>query len=70
MVAVEDLVDASVVASMLGLAHRNSVITYLRRYEDFPSPVFETARCKVWVRDDIDAWIKIREERRTRRRGT
>lgn len=64
MVAVEDLVDASSVASMLGLAHSNSVATYLHRYADFPRPVFNGPRCKVWSRGDIAVWVKSHERRR------
>ena len=36
-VAVDDLIDAQVVADILHLAHRNTVSQYQRRYEDMPS---------------------------------
>jgi len=36
-----DLVGASEVAELLGLAQHNSVTTYLRRYADFPRPVVD-----------------------------
>jgi predicted DNA-binding transcriptional regulator AlpA len=60
----EDLVDAQGVAELLGLSHPNSVITYLRRYEDFPRPVIDLGerRVKLWSRKSILVW------RRTRRR--
>jgi len=35
----EDLIDAAEVSRILGLSHRNSVNTYLRRYPDMPRPV-------------------------------
>jgi len=35
----EDLIDSEGVAQILGLSHRNSVTTYLRRYPDMPRPV-------------------------------
>ena len=54
----EDLVDANEVAQMLGLSHRNSVSTYLRRYDDFPQPIIERSggRTRLWLRTDIEAW--------------
>ncbi len=64
MVAVEDLIDATTVASILGLSHSNSVTTYLHRYSDFPRPVFDGPRCKVWSRRDIAAWGKSHKRRR------
>src|SRR4051794_22923099 len=35
-VRTEDLIDAQEVADLLGLAQRNSVTTYLRRYPEMP----------------------------------
>lgn len=64
-VAVEDLIDATTVASMLGLAHSNSVATYLHRYVDFPRPVFDRPRCKVWSRNDVVEWMASHERRRS-----
>lgn len=53
-----DLIDASEVAELLGLAHRNSVSTYRSRYPDFP--VGRAApgggRTRLWRRDEIVAW--------------
>lgn len=53
-----DLIDASEVAELLGLAHRNSVSTYRSRYPDFP--VGHAApgggRTRLWRRDEILAW--------------
>lgn len=62
-VSIDDLVDAAGVASALGLTHRNSVATYMRRYGDFPHPLIEAAggRCRLWSRADINRWIAARQ---------
>lgn len=54
----EDLIDATDVAEMLGLAQRNSVSLYQRRYRDMPRPVVERAsgRIKLWSRREIARW--------------
>jgi hypothetical protein len=56
----DDLIDSQIVAEILGLAHRNSVTTYLRRYPDMPRPVVELGRGRVrlWLRTDIEAWAR------------
>ena len=58
----EDLIGAAEVADILGLAHHNSVSTYLRRYEDFPRPVVDlpNSRVRLWLRQDITRWRKSR----------
>lgn len=63
IVDVEDLVDVGIVAEMLGLAHKSSVTTYMRRYEDFPLPVVEFAegKCRAWIRQDIEIWATARK---------
>ncbi|MDQ3765855.1 MAG: hypothetical protein M3346_00700 [Actinomycetota bacterium] len=60
----EDLIDSQIVADLLGLSHRNSVTTYLRRYPDMPRPVIELGegRVRLWLRSDIMAW---RDRRRS-----
>ena len=54
----EDLVSASEVAEILGLAHYNTVTTYLRRYADMPRPVIDKSngRIRLWLRPEIVAW--------------
>jgi len=56
----EDLIDSELVAEILGLAHRNSVTTYLRRYPDMPRPVVELGkgRVRLWLRPQIEAWAR------------
>ena len=54
----DELIDVGEVAELLGLAHKNSVTTYLRRYDDFPKPAIEFAdgKCRAWVRVDVELW--------------
>jgi glutathione-regulated potassium-efflux system ancillary protein KefG len=58
----EDLIDSQIVAEILGLSHRNTVTTYLRRYPDMPRPVVElgAGRVRLWLRPEIEAWAKAR----------
>ena len=57
-VNIDDLVDAQAVAEMLGLAQRNSVSLYQRRYADMPRPVVDLGpgRTKLWLRQEIERW--------------
>jgi glutathione-regulated potassium-efflux system ancillary protein KefG len=59
---VNDLIDAYEVAALLGLAHRNTVSGYQRRYSDMPRPVVDMGRgrCKLWLRSEIVAWDTMR----------
>lgn len=54
----EELIDAEGVATLLGLAQRNSVSGYQRRYPEMPRPVVDLGhgRCKLWLRSEIEAW--------------
>jgi glutathione-regulated potassium-efflux system ancillary protein KefG len=54
----DDLVDAQAVAQILGLAQRNTVSLYQRRYPDMPRPVIDLGRgrCKMWQRTEITDW--------------
>jgi glutathione-regulated potassium-efflux system ancillary protein KefG len=56
----EDLIDSQVVAEILGLKHRNSVTTYLRRYDEMPRPVVELGegRVRLWLRPEIERWAR------------
>lgn len=57
-VDVDDLLSAVEVAELIGLAHHNSVTTYLNRYEDFPRPVVDKSggRIRLWARPDVVEW--------------
>ena len=57
-VDVADLIDAEAVAEILGLAQRNTVSGYQRRYPEMPRPVVDMGRgrCKLWLRTEIEVW--------------
>jgi glutathione-regulated potassium-efflux system ancillary protein KefG len=59
-VATEDMIDAQVVAEILGLSHRNSVSLYQRRYTDMPRPVLDLGdgRVKLWLRPEVEQWAE------------
>jgi predicted DNA-binding transcriptional regulator AlpA len=70
----DDLLDAQGVAEMLGLAQRNSVSLYQRRYADMPRPVVDLGpgRTKLWLRQEVEGWAvkhASNEPRRTHRSG-
>lgn len=56
----DDLIDAGEVAVLLGLARRQAVSTYRRRYADFPEPIVDknSGKCSLWRRQDIEAWAR------------
>ena len=58
----DDLIDALEVAKILGLAHRNTVSSYQRRYPDMPRPVVDLGRGRprLWLRTDIVSWADSR----------
>ena len=59
-VRTEDLIDAVAVADLLGLAQRNAVSVYQKRYPDMPRPVVDlgNGRPRLWLRQDILRWAK------------
>jgi predicted DNA-binding transcriptional regulator AlpA len=59
-VSTEDLIDAQMVADILGLSHRTSVSLYQRRYGDMPRPVVDLGdgRVKLWLRPEMERWAK------------
>lgn len=59
----DDLLSATEVANVLGLAQQNSVTTYLHRYESFPRPVVDksSGHIRLWRRQDIELWHGSRE---------
>lgn len=58
------VIDAQGVADLLGLAQRNTVSSYQRRYPDMPRPVIDLGqgRCKLWLRTEIEAWRTDRDD--------
>ncbi|MBA2386999.1 MAG: hypothetical protein H0V69_07900 [Acidimicrobiia bacterium] len=65
MIDADDVVDARVVAELLGLSHANSVSLYQRRYDDMPRPVIDMGqgKCKLWLRREIVEWHIARTKR-------
>ena len=59
-VELDDLLNAREVAAVLGLAHREAVATYRRRYPDFPEPRISKGTCVLWVRSEIEEWAQAR----------
>lgn len=61
-VDVDELIDAQGVAYMLGLAQRNTVSLYQKRYADMPRPVVDLGQghCKMWLRGEIEEWARNR----------
>ena len=53
-----DLLNATEVAALLGLAHREAIATYRRRYSDFPAPTISKGTCVLWQRQSVEAWAK------------
>ncbi len=67
-IATEDLTDAHGVAEILGVAYRNTVSVYQRRYPDMPRPVVDLGpgRPRLWLRPEIEAWAATRRRRAPR----
>src|SRR5579875_1284985 len=69
VVRTEDLIDAQQVARILGLAHRNAVSGYQKRYSDMPRPVVDLGgtRPRLWLRNEVEDWLQHREAARRAR---
>jgi hypothetical protein len=52
----DDLLNAREAAAALGLAHREAIATYRKRYADFPQPVISKGTCVLWLRQDLLDW--------------
>lgn len=61
----DDVIDAQGVADLLGLAQRNTVSLYQRRYPGMPRPVIDLGqgRCKLWSRHEVEHWAGERSNR-------
>ena len=59
-VDVDDLVDAREVAAMLGLSSPRAVAVYASR--GLPDPIIDRGpnTAKLWLRQDIESWMKDR----------
>jgi hypothetical protein len=56
----EDLIDATTVATIVGLSRRTSVSVYQLRYADMPRPLIEQGTCRLWSRPAIEEWTRSR----------
>jgi glutathione-regulated potassium-efflux system ancillary protein KefG len=58
----DDVIDAQELAELLGLAQRNTVSLYQRRYPSMPRPVIDLGRgrCKLWLRSEVEDWREKR----------
>lgn len=61
-ITVDDLVDTSGVAELLGIAPE-SVTRYRARDESFPAPLRHFGGAPVWTRDVVLAWAEARPGR-------
>jgi len=57
-VDVEDLVLLQDIAERLGLAHYQTAHKWRTRYPDFPAPVREWGRIRIWSWSDVEAWAR------------
>ena len=59
-VDIEDLIDANGIAELLGLAQRNTVSLYQKRYPDMPRPVIDLGpgRPRLWLRPELEEWAR------------
>jgi predicted DNA-binding transcriptional regulator AlpA len=57
----DDLLNATEVAALLGLSKRQAVATYRGRYPDFPSPAIQKGTCVLWLRPEIEEWAARRK---------
>lgn len=66
LVDTEDLVDAQGVAEILGLAYRNTVSVYQKRYPDMPRPIVDLGRGRprLWLRPEVEEWAVNRQEKK------
>ena len=52
------LVGTAEIADRLGLAHRETVHNWRRRYKDFPPPAVERGHTMLWHWPDVEAWAR------------
>jgi predicted DNA-binding transcriptional regulator AlpA len=53
-----DLVGTQEIADRLGLAHRQTVLTLMRRHADFPEPITVIGSVRIWAWTDVEAWAR------------
>ncbi len=70
-VDIDDLIDATEVAALLGLSGPRSVSVYQTRYPDMPRPALTrpSGRCLLWLRSEIATWARHSGRRASPREG-
>ncbi len=65
-VYLDELIDATDVAQICGLTHRNNVSLYQHRYPDMPRPVVQLGpgRPMLWLRPEVEKWAAQRVRKR------
>jgi hypothetical protein len=58
MIEVDQLVGSAEIAQRLGVKRYNLISDWIRRYEDFPTPVATISGIKIWNWPDIEAWAR------------
>lgn len=59
-----EVVGVAEIAEMLGGVSRQRVDQLARDYADFPAPIGNLARGRVWDRADVAAWMARHPDRR------
>ncbi|HYI62263.1 MAG TPA: hypothetical protein VEW93_10725 [Acidimicrobiales bacterium] len=54
----DDLVLAQDIADRVDLAHYQQVHSWRTRHPDFPAPVREWGRIRIWYWPDVEAWLR------------
>lgn len=55
-VDIEDLVAAQQIAERFDLAQIQTVYKWIERYPDFPAPVWQLGRFRLWLWPEVQAW--------------
>jgi hypothetical protein len=53
-----DLVGTQEIADRLGLGHRQSVLSWVRRHPDFPEPFAQLGAVRIWSWTDVEEWAR------------
>lgn len=57
-VDVDDLVGLDEIARRLGMGYSTSAHNLVRRHADFPPPVANVGRIRIWTWPDVEKWAK------------
>lgn len=57
-VEVENLIEAQGIADRLGLKQRQTIDSWIDRHDDFPAPLGQWGRTRLWDWLEVEAWAK------------